>query len=240
MLYKQILQKRAEGKRQAAVLVDPGKQGNGYLQRTIDTANQCGIDYFLVGGSLVSETIDRTITRLKQESNIPVLLFPGSLLQLSDAADAVLLLSLISGRNPEFLIGNHVIAAPLLKKSNLEIIPTGYMLIDSGKTTSVQYISNTQPIPADKTDIATATALAGEMLGLKLIYLEAGSGAQFPVPARMIAEVRSAISIPIIVGGGLRSREHIEQAFDAGADLVVLGTIVESNPGLLPSLLASS
>ena len=150
--------------------IDPDKNDNISVQRTLEICSKCNIDFILVGGSLVSVPIDELVGEIKKNSSVPVILFPGSLLQISEKADAILLLSLISGRNPEYLIGNHVIAAPMLKKIKIETIPTGYMLIESGKFTTVQYISNTTPIPFEKTDIAVATAIAGEMLGLKTIY----------------------------------------------------------------------
>ncbi|MDT8400206.1 MAG: geranylgeranylglyceryl/heptaprenylglyceryl phosphate synthase [Bacteroidales bacterium] len=190
-------------------------------------------DFIFMGGSLTSVHPDKLIANLKESTDIPVVLFPGSLLQLSDKADAILLLSLISGRNPDLLIGNHVIAAPHLKKMDIEIIPTGYVLISCGAKTSVEYMSQTDAIPSSKIDIAVATAIAGEMLGLKIIYLEGGSGAGHPVPPAVIREVRSAVSVPLIVGGGLRTGDNIREAFDAGADMVVLGNGYEEDPGLL-------
>jgi phosphoglycerol geranylgeranyltransferase len=179
------------------------------------------------------------VALLKEHSAVPVILFPGNVLQISPRADGILLLSLISGRNPEFLIGNHVIAAPILRKTNLEIIPTGYILIENGRTTSVEYMSNTKPIPADKIDLAVATAMAGEMLGHKLIYLEAGSGARDQVNARMIREVRSQISIPLVVGGGIENGEQIRDAYRAGADIIVVGSAIEKGAGGLEKLLGS-
>jgi len=168
---------KSKGKK-LAVLIDPGKTNTDRLKTVVENSQKYGTDFFFVGGSIISQSIDDTIHIIKENSDLPVILFPGSVYQLSENADAVLLLSLISGRNPEFLIGNHVVAAPFLKKSNLEIISTGYILIDGGNKSSVEYMSNTKPIPADKKDIAKATAMAGEMLGLSAIYLEAGSGAK--------------------------------------------------------------
>jgi putative glycerol-1-phosphate prenyltransferase len=164
---------------------------------------------------------------------VPVVLFPGSNLYIHSDADGILFLSLISGRNPEFLIGQHVVAAPLLKASGLEILPTGYMLVDGGKPTTVSYISNTQPIPADKADIAACTAMAGEMLGQQLLYLDAGSGAENPVSPGMISAVKKATSLPLLAGGGIRSGEQARNAWEAGADCIVIGNVLESNPGLL-------
>jgi len=169
---------------------------------------------------------------LKSKTSLPVVLFPGSAMQFAPNADGILFLSLISGRNPDFLIGQHVAVAPTVKQSGVEVIPTGYILIDGGSPTSVQYMSQTMPIPNTKPEIAVATAIAGELLGLKAIYLEAGSGAMVPVPAVLIQAVRKAITIPIIVGGGIRTREQYQSALDAGANLVVVGNGLEANPQL--------
>ncbi len=167
-----------------------------------------------------------------------MVLFPGNSLHIEPTADAILFLSLISGRNPEFLIGQHVIAAPLLRKSGLEVLPTGYMLVDSGAQTTVSYISGTMPLPADKPGVAACTAMAGEMLGLQLMYLDAGSGARRPVSPDMIAAVRSVVDVPIIVGGGINSGEKAYNALKAGADLIVVGNGIEQDPDLLPQLSA--
>ncbi|MEN8119965.1 MAG: geranylgeranylglyceryl/heptaprenylglyceryl phosphate synthase [Bacteroidota bacterium] len=223
-IYQNIIQKT--GKKIAA-LIDPDKTNDLAISKTILLAEKAKVDFFLIGGSLVSENPDYFIQKLKKDSNIPIVLFPGSLLQYSSVADAILFLSLISGRNPELLIGNHVAVAPLLKKSNMEVLPTGYMLIDSGKQTSVEYISNTFPIPANKVDIAVATAVAGELLGLKLIYLEAGSGAESPVPSEMIKQVKQNIDIPLIIGGGLKNESQVENACKSGADIIVVGNALE-------------
>ncbi len=219
-----------------ALLIDPDKYRVHTLIATIYAAEELKINMILVGGSLVSDRIDSTIEIIKKNTNIPVVLFPGSLMQLSDKADAILLLSLISGRNPEYLIGNHVLAAPYLKKSNLEIIPTGYVLVGEGNTSSVKYISNTQPIPADKFDLVSATAMAGEFIGNKLIYLESGSGAQHPISTDLIKEVKKNISVPLIVGGGLRTPEQVAAISKAGADMIVVGNAIENNLELLNSL----
>jgi putative glycerol-1-phosphate prenyltransferase len=235
MVYDLILDKGKSEK--VAVLIDPDKNDNISVQRTLEICSKCNIDFILVGGSLVSVPIDELVGEIKKNSSVPVILFPGSLLQISEKADAILLLSLISGRNPEYLIGNHVIAAPMLKKIKIETIPTGYMLIESGKFTTVQYISNTTPIPFEKTDIAVATAIAGEMLGLKTIYLEAGSGALQNVPEKMISAIKRNISIPIIVGGGIRSKNQLEKTFKAGADIIVIGNSLENKPEKLYEIL---
>ncbi len=225
-LYSYILSKKAKGLKQLAVLIDPDKIN----YRLIDLSKKNGVDHLLIGGSIVTESnITICIQEIKKRCSIPVTIFPGSYLQLSNEADAFLLLSLISGRNPELLIGNHVMAAQSLKKSKLEIIPTGYILIDAGESTAVQYISNTMPIPANKPEIAVATAIAGELLGLKLIYLEAGSGALHPVNECIIKSVRKAIDLPIIVGGGINNSTKVKNALNAGADMIVIGNALEQN-----------
>jgi putative glycerol-1-phosphate prenyltransferase len=173
---------------------------------------------------------------LKASTEVPVVLFPGSVYQLDGQADGLLLLSLISGRNPEFLIGHHVTVAGRIKRLGLPTVPTGYLLIDGGRPTSVSYMSGTTPIPADKPPIAAATALAGEQLGLKLIYLDAGSGAQNPIPASVIRAVREEVDLPVVVGGGIRSEQAAREALRAGADLIVVGTALENDPEWLHRL----
>ena len=237
MLLSDIQQNIANGRKMFALLIDPDKQNEADLLRLTEKINSpTGPDIVLVGGSLLFSNIDDTVATLKRNSQKPVVLFPGSAMQVSDKADGILLLSLISGRNPEFLIGQHVLAAPALAKSGIEILPTGYMLIGEENYTSVRYISNTNPIPYNKTDIAVATALAGQMLGLKMLYLEGGSGAAKPVSANMIEAVRRAVSLPLIVGGGLRSAADVETALQAGADIVVVGTSIESNYALVDEI----
>jgi putative glycerol-1-phosphate prenyltransferase len=232
MLYDFILSKQNKEKL-VVLLIDPDKQNDESLKHTVNIANEAGISFFLIGGSIISKSINEQIATIKQNSQLPVFLFPGNLLQLCDLADGIFFLSLISGRNPEFLIGNQVLAAPFLKNSNMEIIPTGYMLIDTGQRTSVEYMSNTAPIPADKPDIAIATALAGEMLGHKLIYLEGGSGTRQIINTRLISEVKQNISIPLIVGGGIHTAKQASEIFDAGADIIVIGNAVEDNPKVI-------
>lgn len=213
-----------------AVLVDPDKNDAESLDRLCSLFTAHPPDLILVGGSLLLRPVSDTIVKLKAGCDIPVYLFPGDVTQLSDAADGILLLSLISGRNPDFLIGNHVIAAPHLRHSGIDVIPTGYMLIENGHSTSVEYVSDTRPIPVGKTDIAVATAMAGEMLGLKIIYLEAGSGAAHTVGIDMITAIRGAIGLPLVVGGGIRSIEDAERVYGAGADIIVIGTQLEEFP----------
>ncbi|MBG0860521.1 MAG: geranylgeranylglyceryl/heptaprenylglyceryl phosphate synthase [Bacteroidales bacterium] len=221
------------GDKSVALLLDPDKAGGKNLADILKVAEESGTDFILTGGSLTFTNIDRLIEEVKLYSSIPVILFPGNLLQLSHKADAVLLLSLISGRNPELLIGNHVIAAPYLKTIRDKLISVGYILVSCGTKTSVEYISQTEAIPYDKPDIVIATALAGEMLGLQMIYLEAGSGAKNHVPASIVKSVRESISVPLAVGGGIRDKREVEEIFRAGANLIILGNGCESDPGLL-------
>ena len=221
------------GDKSVALLLDPDKITDDGLREIIAIAAKNGTDYIMAGGSITFNSTDSLIEKVKSLCRIPVVLFPGNLLQLSRKADAILLLSLISGRNPELLIGNHVIAAPYLRDIREKLISVGYILVGCGSKTSVEYISQTEAIPPDKTDIVVATALAGEMLGLDMIYLEGGSGALNPVPSAIIKAVRDEISIPLAAGGGLRSREEIRDAFLAGADLVILGNGCEKNPSLI-------
>jgi phosphoglycerol geranylgeranyltransferase len=220
-------------RKRIALLVDPDGYDTDGLNELIGYINMNPPDLLLVGGSLLFNPIEITITALKLGTSLPVFLFPGNAFQLSDRADGILFLSLISGRNPEFLIGSHVLAAPQLHRAGIEVIPTGYMLIENGKSTSVEYMSNTRPIPGNKPDIAVATAMAGEMLGLKSIYLEAGSGAANPVAPAMIKAIRKHISLPLMVGGGIRTTEKALEVFDAGADMIVIGNALEKEPGLI-------
>lgn len=233
-LYPDLLSKKQRGLKSFAVLLDPDKLTVEGCRRLVHMGIESKVDYFFVGGSLLTNTQFNSIVKtVKNNCEIPVLLFPGSNLQIDSSADALLLLSLISGRNPDLLIGQHVVAAPILKRSGLEIIPTGYILVDGGKPTTVSYISNTSPIPHDKPAIAACTAMAGELLGLKLIYLDAGSGALHPVSAKMITTVHKSVQLPIIVGGGINSPELASEALQAGADVVVVGNGIEKNPNLL-------
>ena len=232
---------KAAGKKRFAVLIDPDKLRTKRLDEVVNLSIEAGVDYFFIGGSLiVNNMLDQVLIGIKERCNIPLVLFPGNSFQLSYRADALLFLSLISGRNPELLIGNHVISAPYLKISPLEIMSCGYMLVDGGTATTVSYMSNTTPIPANKADIAMCTAIAGEMLGLKLMYLDAGSGAQRPVPAELISAVSSAIEVPLIVGGGIRDPERVRQNIEAGADVIVVGNAIEGEPNLIKELAAAT
>jgi phosphoglycerol geranylgeranyltransferase len=221
------------GKKSVALLLDPDKAGGNSLRKIIRTAVECRADYIMAGGSLTFNSIDNLIDSVRELCSIPVVLFPGNLLQLSHKADKILLLSLISGRNSELLIGNHVIAAPYLKDVRHKLISTGYILISCGARTSVEYISQTEAIPADKPEIVVATAMAGEMLGLSMIYLEAGSGASNHIPISIISAVRENISVPLAVGGGIKNKKEVEAIFRSGADLIILGNGCEKNHDLL-------
>jgi len=232
----ETLQERQRlGKKSIAVLVDPDKiEDPARLNTLLRLATENCVDFFFVGGSLVTTAnLSEVVKQIKENVSLPVILFPGSSLQIDPSADAILFLSLISGRNPDLLIGQHVVAAPILKNNRLEVMPTGYLLINSGKTTSVAYISNTTPIPEDKYSLAACTALAGEMLGLKLIYLDAGSGAEREISPKMINAVRKSVSVPLIVGGGINSSQKAFAALEAGADLIVIGNALEKDPNLL-------
>lgn len=223
-----------ENHKSFAILIDPDKTEQKSLNKIILLSKETEVDFFFVGGSLLIENkLEFCIEIIKQNCNIPVVLFPGNNLQISKNADAILFLSLISGRNADLLIGNHVISAPYLKESKLEIIPTGYMIIDGGIPTTVSYMSNTFPIPHNKEDIAACTALAGEMLGLKVIYMDAGSGANKHISKKMVQKVRNSVSLPIIVGGGINSPEVAKDIWESGADVVVVGNAIEKSSELI-------
>ena len=233
-LYTSILEKKAKGKKLFAILIDPDKQKNSVLSLIVQKANEANVDYFFVGGSLLTnDSLDSCISTIKSNCDIPVILFPGNAMQVNDKADGILFLSLISGRNAEMLIGKQVITAPILKQSSLEILSTGYMLIDSGKPTTASYMSNTLPIPRNKNGIATSTAIAGEYLGMKLIYMDGGSGAEKPIEIDMIKQVSNQINIPLIVGGGICNAQKAIDNCNAGADLIVVGNAIEKNDDLI-------
>ena len=239
-IYETLKTAKQQQQKKLAVLFDPDKMRLGNMERALDLAIESGVDYFFIGGSLVvNDMLDAVLVNIRKRCPIPLILFPGNSFQLSYRADALLFLSLISGRNAELLIGQHVIAAPFLKMSPLEIISTGYMLVDGGVQTAVQYMSNTYPIPAHKDDIAVCTALAGAMLGLKLLYLDAGSGAKNPVSESMIEAVSSAVEAPLITGGGIRTPEKVAANLEAGADLVVVGNAIEQDAGLIREMAAA-
>jgi len=236
-IYSQIIESKKKGRKLFSILIDPDKQTEESLLDITEKAKFSNIDFFLIGGSLLSNnSLDFCISIIKQNCKIPVVLFPGNAIQINDKADGILFLSLISGRNPEMLIGNHVITAPILKESNIEVLPTGYMLIDSGKSTSVSYMSNSTPIPHDKDDIAVCTAIAGEMLGLKMIYMDGGSGAINSISREMITVVANNIDVPLIIGGGINSAKQAKEKCRAGADIIVVGNAIEKNNKLIQEI----
>lgn len=235
--YHTLTAKKAKGKKSFAVLIDPDKVNKTLLDDITTRCVNAGVDYLLVGGSLViSNHLDECVQHIKQQCDIPVILFPGSPSQVSKYADALLYLSLISGRNPELLIGQHVISAPFVRQSGLEIISTGYIVVDGGAPTTVSYISNAAPIPADKNEIAMCTAMAGEMLGMKLIYMDAGSGAKKAITENMIEAVGKSISVPLIVGGGITNPEKAYLNCKAGADVIVVGNAIEKDASLIKEM----
>lgn len=238
-VYDKILNNYKLKKKQLSILIDPDKVSVKNVKELTKLINVSSIDYIFLGGSLLCNyNFESLIYEIKKACNLPLILFPGSITQLSSLVDATLLLSLVSGRNADLLIGNHVLAAPIIKHFNLETISTAYMLIESGNITTAAYISNSPPIPRDKTDIALCTALASQMLGFKLLFLDAGSGAKYPVPLTMIKKIKENVNLPLIVGGGLSSKEAIFNAFNNGADIIVIGNAIEKDKNFI--FLASS
>ena len=239
-IYTSFRKAKKAKQKKFAILIDPDKLILKEVDQLVKLATLAQVDFFFLGGSLVvNNQLDAIIESIKAQTSIPVVLFPGSSRQLSYKADALLFLSLISGRNPDLLIGKHVESAPFLKISPLEIISTGYILVDGGVPTSVSYMSNTFPIPADKNSIAVCTAMAGEMLGMKLIYMDAGSGAMNPINTTMVQDVATAIDIPLIVGGGIRSPQKALELTKAGADVIVIGNAIEKDLSLLSEVAAA-
>jgi putative glycerol-1-phosphate prenyltransferase len=233
-LHDALCNRRQRGQKSLAVLLDPDNLDEAGCMRLLTLTETHSVDYFFVGGSLVTTQHQAALLHLlKSRSSVPVILFPSSSLHIDGQADGILLLSLISGRNPDFLIGQHVVAAPLLRASQLEIIPTGYMLVDTGRQTTASYMSGTTPLPHDKPAIAACTAMAGEQLGLRLMYLDGGSGAMYPVSAATIRAVRQAVEVPLVVGGGINTAEKAQTALAAGADVIVIGNQIEKDPEFL-------
>lgn len=229
-IYQQILNSKAKGEKLLAILLDPDKLAVGNLSNLIQKINQSPATHIFIGGSSFNGThLDELIIELKSKINLPFLLFPGNPSQISDKADGILFLTLLSGRNPDYLIEHQVNAVPIIKKTNLEVISTGYILIESGNETAVERVSQTKPLDRNNPEYALQTAQAGEFIGTKLIYLEAGSGAKLSVPAEMITLVSQNIKVPLIVGGGIRSKREIENAYKSGADIVVIGTAFEND-----------
>ena len=236
-IYQSLRERKSKGKKSFAVLVDPDKVADDSVSQLVALAVEARVDYFLVGGSLViSNYIDECVQLIKNSCQIPVILFPGSPSQISKYADALLYLSLISGRNPELLIGQHVVSAPFVRQSGLEIMSTGYIVVDGGAPTTVSYISNALPVPADKNEIAMCTAMAGEMLGMKLIYMDAGSGAKRAITESMIEAVAKNISTPLIIGGGIPDPEKAYLNCKAGADVIVVGNAIEKDASLIKNM----
>ena len=235
-----LRQAKKTGQKQLAVLIDPDKPDMALLDNQIDALNNAGIQLIFFGGSLLTRFhLDEKITYLRQRTSAKIILFPGSVQQVSPLADAILFLSLISGRNPELLIGQHVLAAPMIKQSELEVLATGYMLVDGGAPTTASYISGSLPIPANKPDIAACTAMAGTMLGLQHIYMDAGSGAKQAISPELISAVRKEINVPLIVGGGIKTVEAAVERAKAGADIIVVGNITEKDPSIIMEIAAA-
>ncbi len=229
-IYQNLLSAAANKGAAYLVLVDPDKIDRGNFPNFVEQATAAGVDGFLVGGSLVlADSFEESIKILKHHTNVPVVIFPGSVQQISKEADAILYLSLLSGRNAEHIIGSQVTAAPIIKKMNLEAISTAYMLVESGRTTSAEFMSNTKPLPRNKPDIAVAHAIAAEYIGFKFLYLEAGSGAEHSVPEDMISAVAKYSSVPLIVGGGITTAEDAHKKVQAGAKFVVTGNVLEKS-----------
>ncbi len=236
-VHSQLIAARNSAKKLFAVLVDPDKTGEREAETLAKASAEAGVDFIFVGSSLlINGTLDSCLKTLKKHCKIPLVLFPGNTMQISHHADAILFLSLISGRNADMLIGRQVLAAPLLKSSSLEVMSTGYMLVDPGHLTSVTYMSNTLPIPHDKNDIAVSTAWAGELLGLKLLYMDAGSGARHPISRSMIDAVSKNAGLPLIVGGGIKTAEKALELCTAGADVIVVGNSIEKDQSIIAEI----
>ncbi len=237
--YQNIINSVSKGEKLLAVLIDPDKMLMDTLPGFIHKVNASIATHIFVGGSYVeADVTEALVIEIKKHTTLPIVLFPGDVTQLTNQADALLFLSLISGRNPDYLIGKHVKAISKLRKMNLEVIPTGYVLIENGKTTSVEKVTQTQPLKRDDIQAIVDTAKAGELLGMKLIYLEAGSGALHPVNPEIISSVKQNLQIPLIVGGGIKSKTQMQMAYDSGADLVVIGTAFEDDEGFFEELKA--
>ncbi|MCI2228734.1 geranylgeranylglyceryl/heptaprenylglyceryl phosphate synthase [Polaribacter sp. MSW13] len=236
-IYQNILLAQKEGKKLLAVLIDPEKIELENISSFFEKVHQSITTHIFVGGSTDKNNLtDKVVAIIKKETHLPVILFPGDVSQISQKADGILFLSLLSGRNPEYLIEQQIKAAPFLKSSNLQILPTGYILIDGQKETATQKVSNTKPIDQENRELILNTALAGEFSGKKLIYIEAGSGATVPVNTNIITLVKNHLSIPLIIGGGIRTKKQLENAFYAGADLVVIGTAFENDESFFEDL----
>ena len=237
IIYQSILQSISKGEKLLAVLIDPDKTKPEGLSAFILKINNSIATHIFVGGSTVEESAtEKLVTEIKKHTKLPIVLFPGDVSQLTNQADALLFLSLISGRNPDYLIGKHVASVSKLRKMQLEVLPTGYLLIENGKETAVQKVTNTKPMSLEDIQSIVDTAKAGELLGMKLIYIEAGSGALQPIPSEIIKRVKNELDIPLIVGGGIRTKEQLHFAYDSGADLVVIGTAFENDESFFEEL----
>lgn len=234
MVYTKIIEKIACGQKQLAVLIDPEKVSDAHLQVLIGEINKTDVDFILLGGSTFSHSADAVLASIRQLTTKHVVLFPGNASQVTAGVDAVLFLSLLSGRNPEYLVGNHVKAAPLLK--GVEVIPTAYLLIDGGRQSATERVTQTTPMSALDIESIVNTALAGQLMGNQFVYLEAGSGAKFAVLSDIITQVKAAIDIPLVVGGGLRTKADLQRVYQAGADIAVMGNALEQDPSLLSTL----
>lgn len=236
-IYSHILASSSKGEKHLVVLIDPDKMEVEDLSSFLRKLNESVAKYIFVGGSTVDDNAtEALVVEIKKHSNLPVVLFPGDVTQITNHADALLFLSLISGNNSEYLIGKHIKAVQMLRTSHLEIIPTGYILIENGKQTAVEKVTNTKPLPRENISLITDTAKAGELLGMKLIYLEAGSGALHPVPPELVSKVKSELNVPLIVGGGIRTKKQLDEAYKAGADMVVIGTAFEDDSSFFNEL----
>jgi putative glycerol-1-phosphate prenyltransferase len=233
-ILQQMNDRKAQGLKSFTLLIDPDHFDTARCEALLKVKAFERADFIFVGGSLIQGlNIGETIQTIKQYTDKPVIIFPGSNMHIDAGADAILFLSLISGRNPEFLIGQHVVSAPILRKSKIEILPTGYMLIEGGKATTASYMSNTTPLPHDKPEVAACTAMAGEMLGLKLMYADTGSGAEKSVSNKMVNMLSQSVSCPIIIGGGIRTASRAVEILESGGDTIVIGNAIESNPDFL-------
>jgi putative glycerol-1-phosphate prenyltransferase len=239
-VFRTILLNRELNKKMLAVLVDPDKCKGSLLANTVAALKTNTPDFIFVGGSLTSKSSESLIDVLKEETTADIVLFPGNTSQFAPNADAMLFMSLISGRNPDYLIGQQVNSAIAVKQSGIEVISTGYILIEGQKQSAVEYISNTRPIPPDKKDIVLATTIAGELLGMRAIYLEAGSGAASPIPTSLVKHISENIEVPLIAGGGITQIDQMLECFKAGADIVVIGTLFETEPHKIPDFVTAA
>lgn len=232
-----LLDKKAKGEKMFAVLIDPDKADEKHLAEVVALSKQHSVDFFFVGGShITTQHLARVVSYCKANSSIPVVLFPGNSSGIDEGADALLYLSLLSGRNPEYLIGKHVASASMLKNSLLEIISTSYLLIDGGRQTTASYISGTIPIPSDKPEIAASTAFAGQLMGHHIVFLDCGSGAEKTISTEMVEKVKNWIDLPLLCGGGIDTADKAAQMWQAGADLVVVGNAIEQHPALIKDI----